>query len=155
MQLNSQPLSRLSRSPANSRRSSSVHRRPVQKSASSVRTGKQPRTVHIDVYCTGSDGESASSSMEDSSSSSSSIRSDPYLREYQDSVQNAMEMASNPSTNPTVYESFGMKLKHKRIEREKLPRKFFIDSGLRRTPSNSSIPKRGDLETPGKLRIIN
>lgn len=146
-----QPLSRFSRSPANSRRSPSLNRRRIQKSASSGRNGgKPPRTVHIDVYCTGSDGESVSSSMEDSSSSSG-----PSLREYHDSVQNEMEIASNPSTNPTVYESFGMKLKHKRAAREDLPRKFFIDTGLRRTPSNSNVPKRGDLRNNGECYIVN
>lgn len=80
--------------------------------------------------------------MEDSSSSSS----EPLTREYHPDVQNAMEMASN-STNPTVYESFAMKLKHKKVSREELPRKFLIDTGLRRTPSNMRVASiGGELE---------
>lgn len=106
-----------------------------------MNSGKPPRTVHIDVYCTGSDGDSLSSSMEDENSSSS----DPSaMRDYHPSVHNAMESASN-STNPTVYESFDMKLKHKRAAREELPRKFLIDNTPRRTPSYSNVPSRSKL----------
>lgn len=132
-------MNRLSRSPANSRRSSSL-RRPVrlQKSSSSRNGGKPPRTVHIDVYCTGSDRDSVSSSMDSSTTSS-----EPSTREYQIGVQNAMEMASN-STNPTVYQSYGMKLKHRRASKEDLPRKYLIDKETSQSHhSNGSI--RGEL----------
>ena len=120
-----------------------MDRRRIQKSASSGRNnnnaggGKAPRTVHIDVYCTGSDEDSLSS-MEDSSSE------DDHLGSYKRSSQrhSGFDNAS-VSTNPTVYESFDMKLKHRRASREELPRKFIIDNGVRRTPSVPNMPKRG------------
>lgn len=107
------------------------------------RNGKAPRTVHIDVYCTGSDGDSGSSSREDSLSSSSS--SDPSFGEYHPtSASNVIECASN-STHHTVYESQAMKLKHKRVEKEDLPRKYLIDKSTSRgnISSNSHVPSRG------------
>lgn len=103
------------------------------------RNGKQPRTVHIDVYCTGSDEDeeedSPSASAEESSSDS-----DPSMQHYHAGYQNAMEVASNNSTNPTVYENFAMKVKHKRASREELPRKFLIDTPIR-TPSYSNLSR--------------
>lgn len=95
------------------------------------------------MYCTGSDRDSVSSSMDDSSTTSS----DPPTREYHPGVQNAMEMASN-STNPTVYQSYGMKLKHRRASKEDLPRKYLIDNELRGTSYHSNGSSRGELFIP-------
>lgn len=99
---------------------------------------KPPRTVHIDVYCTGSDASSSSSSssVQDSSSSSDFSADARNLR---------LEKCPSHSTNPTVYESFGMKLKHKRAVGDELPRKYLIDAPQRTPPpSNANVPSRSE-----------
>ncbi|XP_055688943.1 uncharacterized protein LOC129793176 isoform X1 [Lutzomyia longipalpis] len=96
----------LSRSPLN--RYSPSYTSPT----SSKRGGsakKPPRTVHIDVYCTASDGDEGSSS---SSSSVSSENVDP------------VEDVESNSTPQTVYESQQMKLMHKRVGKFDLPRRL-------------------------------
>lgn len=69
---------------------------------------KPPRTVHIDVYCTASDGENSSTS----SSSVSSANRDP------------VEDVESNSTPQTVYESQQMKLMHKRAGKFDMPRRL-------------------------------
>ncbi|XP_055324979.1 dentin sialophosphoprotein [Sitodiplosis mosellana] len=72
---------------------------------------KPSRTVHIDVYCTGSDAEDSCSS--DSSSSSNSIEE-----------PNVVELESN-STPQTVYDSNQLKLHHTRVnDTQGLPRRI-------------------------------
>lgn len=77
---------------------------------------KPSRTVHIDVYCTGSDAEDSSSS--DNSSSNSNCSADPI------DVPSFLELESN-STPQTVYDSNQMKLQHIRVnEARDLPRRI-------------------------------
>ncbi|XP_055629648.1 serine-rich adhesin for platelets [Toxorhynchites rutilus septentrionalis] len=101
-------------SPSNTLQSSS-HRSSVKDDK------KKPRTVHIDVYCTGSDAESScsdeSSSLRSTSSSSSSgSRFD---------TSHLLEMKSTSNvTHPTIYESEEMKLRHKRAARHEIPRRL-------------------------------
>ncbi|XP_055379851.1 dual specificity protein kinase splA [Condylostylus longicornis] len=76
-------------------------------SSSKSDTKKPPRTVHIDVYCTGSDEE------EDEDDLDLSISSD----------ENKHDMESN-STPQTVLDTEQMLLKHQRAGKTDLPRKF-------------------------------
>lgn len=69
---------------------------------------KPPRTVHIDVYCTGSDAED--SSAEDDSEESS------YNHRIIDEESN--------STLQTVYDTDQMKLHHRIAEKNELPRRL-------------------------------
>lgn len=90
----------------------SPHRSPSNtlSPASSTRGNnhkKSPRTVHIDVYCTGSDAED--SSAEDDSEAS-----------Y---VHRIIEEESN-STPQTVYNSNQMKLNHRIADKNELPRRL-------------------------------
>lgn len=99
-----QPSRHVSRSP---------HRSPSNtlSPTSSIRGNnhkKSPRTVHIDVYCTGSDAED--SSAEDDSEASS----------YNNRV---IDEESN-STPQTVYKSDQMKLHHRIADKNELPRRF-------------------------------
>lgn len=74
---------------------------------------KPSRTVHIDVYCTGSDAEDSCSSDTSSSSSSNSIEE-----------PNVAELESN-STPQTVYDSNQLKLHHTRVnDTQDLPRRI-------------------------------
>lgn len=70
-------------------------------------TKKPPRTVHIDVYCTGSDGEDDDD--DDDSSQTSS--------------ENHNELESN-STPQTVLDTEQMLLRHQRAGKAELPRRF-------------------------------
>lgn len=78
---------------------------------------KPSRTVHIDVYCTGSDAEDSCSS--DTGSSSSNSSSSNSIEE-----PNVAELESN-STPQTVYDSNQLKLHHTRInDTQDLPRRI-------------------------------
>lgn len=82
---------------------------------------KPSRTVHIDVYCTGSDVED-SSSIENSSSNNSN-RSNSHSSDALD-APHMIDLESN-STPQTVYDSNHMKLQHVRINKAKeLPRRI-------------------------------
>lgn len=86
---------------------------PPSSSGTKPLARKPSRTVHIDVYCTGSD-------LEDSSSSSSSS----------DSIDepNIVELESN-STPQTVYDSNQLKLHHTRVAgSEDLPRRMIASN---------------------------
>ncbi|XP_055707643.1 uncharacterized protein LOC129804407 isoform X2 [Phlebotomus papatasi] len=85
---------------------------------------KPPRTVHIDVYCTASDGENSSTS----SSSVSSANRDP------------VEDVESNSTPQTVYESQQMKLMHKRAGKFDMPRRMGGSrSGLESSGSGTKL----------------
>lgn len=90
---------------------------------------KKPRTVHIDVYCTGSDAESSSSSDAESSarsvssSSSSGSRFDTSHFVELKSVAAAAAVA-NSASHPTVYESEECKVRHKRAAKHEVPRRL-------------------------------
>lgn len=67
---------------------------------------KKPRTVHIDVYCTGSE-------------------SDDQLSDGIDPINNLINDLDSNSTQQTVYNSNRMKLNHTRIkDADKLPRRI-------------------------------
>ncbi|XP_055609686.1 uncharacterized protein LOC129756721 [Uranotaenia lowii] len=104
-------------------------------------TKKKPRTVHIDVYCTGSDADSSSSSDESSvrtegSSSSSGSRFDTsHLQE--------LKSTSNV-THPTIYESEEMKLRHRRATKHEVPRRV-----AQQTVDQSTLSTIGSLKKAG------
>lgn len=76
---------------------------------SKTRNNKKPRTVHIDVYCTGSESEEKSS-------------------DYTDSLDNQLNRLESNSTQQTVFDSDRLKLRHTRIAKEeKLPRRIAIN----------------------------
>ncbi|XP_037044895.1 serine/arginine repetitive matrix protein 5 [Bradysia coprophila] len=91
---------------------------------------KSPRTVHIDVYCTGSDAED--SSAEDDSEASS------YNHRF-------IEEESN-STPQTVYNSEQVKLQHRIADKNELPRRF-ASQLYEKAPSPSPIQSRNHLLT--------
>ncbi|XP_058834660.1 uncharacterized protein LOC131691920 [Topomyia yanbarensis] len=110
---------------------------------SSVKDGKKkPRTVHIDVYCTGSDAESSSSSDESSvrsvSSSSPGSRFDTSYREP------AVIKPTTDVTQPTIYESEEMKLRHKRATKHEVPRRL-----MQHTAEQSTLSTVGSLKRTG------
>ncbi|KAJ4429440.1 hypothetical protein ANN_21609 [Periplaneta americana] len=83
------PAKRLSRSPARLR-----GRSPMLRKSGDAEGQRKPRTVHIDVYCTGSEDADASASSDDS------------------------DDASSPQT---VFESEKLKVVHSRVGRDRLP----------------------------------
>ncbi|XP_059612911.1 uncharacterized protein LOC132259341 [Phlebotomus argentipes] len=95
---------------------------------------KPPRTVHIDVYCTASDGE-------ENSSASSSSRS---------SSHDHVEDVESNSTPQTVFESQQMRLMHKRAGKFEMPRRMGgnrpgLDSTGSRMKSNLASLSRENL----------
>lgn len=104
---------------------------PDIKSPPSLRSAekKAPRTVHIDVYCTGSDAE-------DSSDSRSSSPSVDHFKEDE-----------SVSTPQTVYDSSQMHLKHQRVhDHHDLPRRL---GGNLTTDSRLNL---GRVDSPSNLR---
>ncbi|XP_037913006.1 uncharacterized protein LOC119652767 [Hermetia illucens] len=77
-------------------------------------TKKPPRTVHIDVYCTGSDAEDDDEDDVDDASS-------------QSSSNNPNEIESN-STPQTVFDTEQMHLRHQRAGKNELPRRLMAQS---------------------------
>lgn len=76
---------------------------------------KLPRTVHIDVYCTGSDVEETSSECSDSSSSTS--------------LKDRLHEDESNSTPQTVFDSNQMKLHHiRKANKEDLPRRIVVNN---------------------------
>lgn len=103
--------------------------------ASSKAGKKAPRTVHIDVYCTGSDAEEDSSDAS-SSSSAPSISHDQRTKE-DDSI----------STPQTVYDTNQFRLQHKRIDsHQDLPRRLGANLAA---PNNA---KANRVTSPTNLR---
>lgn len=83
---------------------------------------KPSRTVHIDVYCTGSDAEDSSNSSKSSSNTNSSHSDSSH--DSIDVPTNVIDLESN-STPQTVYDSNQLKLQHVRVKEAKtLPRRI-------------------------------
>ncbi|XP_062553018.1 uncharacterized protein LOC134218150 [Armigeres subalbatus] len=113
----------------------------LQSQHSSVKDGKKkPRTVHIDVYCTGSDAESSSSS-DDSSVRSASSSSASGSR-FDTSHLAELKAKPNPS-HPTVFESEDMKLRHKRAAKHEVPRRMV---------QQQAVVDQSTLSTVGSLK---
>ncbi|XP_055537529.1 uncharacterized protein LOC129725558 isoform X2 [Wyeomyia smithii] len=112
----------------------------LQSQRSSLKDSKKkPRTVHIDVYCTGSDAESSStdeSSIRSVSSSSSGSRFDTSHLEPIDT-----RTPSN-ATHPTIFESEEMKVHHKRAAKHDIPRRRL----LQQTVDQSTLSTTGSLK---------
>lgn len=100
---------------------------------------KPPRTVHIDVYCTGSDAEDDSSCA--SGSGSPSISNDQL---------NEDESISTPQT---VYDSNQMRLHHTRVDnRQDLPRRLGGVSTATSTAAQPSAAHTHRVTSPSDLR---
>ncbi|XP_035792133.1 uncharacterized protein LOC118466653 [Anopheles albimanus] len=103
-------------------------------SASAIK--KKPRTVHIDVYCTGSDVESSCSSNDDdddgsldgkslsshSSCSSGSRFDTSHMMELKSMA--AAASTSNPTQSQPIFESEEMRVRHKRAGKHEVPRRL-------------------------------
>lgn len=114
----------------------------LQSQRSSVKEGrKKPRTVHIDVYCTGSDAESSSSS--DESSGGRSASSSSSGSRFDTSHQVELKSGTNV-THPTIYESEEMKVRHKRAGKHEVPRRV-----LQQTVDQSTLSTIGSLKKAG------
>lgn len=102
---------------------------------------KPPRTVHIDVYCTGSDAEESSSgsSQRDDSSTSSDDSSQSQSLSPKQHIFNDNESNSTPQT---VFDSDEMKLHHTRVANKfELPRR--VAAQTPRQPT--TVPAPGNL----------
>lgn len=107
---------------------------PSSSSTAKPLAKKPSRTVHIDVYCTGSDVEDSSSGSGNSSSNSNGSNS-----HSSDSIDapNFIELESN-STPQTVYDSNQLKLQHVRVnETRNLPRRIVASKPQNYTNSSS------------------
>ncbi|XP_052897399.1 uncharacterized protein LOC128304277 [Anopheles moucheti] len=126
---------------------------------------KKPRTVHIDVYCTGSDAESGSdcdsccsfnegtkslpsSGMRSATSSNSSVSSGSRF-----DTSHMMEMKAaavypniDPS-HPTVYESEEIRVRHKRVGKHEVPRRL-----MQQTIDQNTLSTIGSLKRTGSAR---
>ncbi|EDS35200.1 protein kinase C [Culex quinquefasciatus] len=110
---------------------------------------KKPRTVHIDVYCTGSDAESSSSSDAESSArsvSSSSSSGSRFDTSHFVELKSAAAAAAvaNSASHPTVYESEECKVRHKRAGKHEVPRRL-----LQQTVDQSTLSTIGSLKKAG------
>lgn len=79
---------------------------------------KKPRTVHIDVYCTGTEQES---------SSASSSSSDDLANNYE------IEQVSSPQT---VYESSDVRISHVRADSKALPQRIAVETSATNQEDN-------------------
>ncbi|XP_049542050.1 uncharacterized protein LOC125955147 [Anopheles darlingi] len=109
-------------------------------SASASVIKKKPRTVHIDVYCTGSDVESSCSSNDDdddddgsldgkslsshSSCSSGSRFDTSHMMELKSMAAAAATATSNPTQSQPIFESEEMRVRHKRAGKHEVPRRL-------------------------------
>ncbi|XP_050096428.1 uncharacterized protein LOC126578163 isoform X2 [Anopheles aquasalis] len=109
-------------------------------SASASAIKKKPRTVHIDVYCTGSDAETSCSSNDDDdddddgsldgkslsshSSCSSGSRFDTSHMMELKSMAAAAASTSNPTQSQPIFESEEMRVRHKRAGKHEVPRRL-------------------------------
>ncbi|XP_062710341.1 uncharacterized protein LOC134288706 [Aedes albopictus] len=115
----------------------------IQSQRSSVKDSskKKPRTVHIDVYCTGSDAESSSPSSSDESSVRSASSSSASGSRFDTSHLAELKANSNLS-HPTVFESEEMKLRHKRAGKHEVPRRMI----------QQTVVDQSTLSTVGSLK---
>ncbi|XP_023177907.2 uncharacterized protein LOC111604184 [Drosophila hydei] len=97
---------------------------------------KKPRTVHIDVYCTGSEEDEEHADAEASSSDSDSSND-----------QKLYELDSN-STPQTVLDNEQMLLRHQRISGAALPRRL-----AQRSPQPSSKQQQQHQQQQQKLNL--
>ncbi|XP_058459794.1 uncharacterized protein LOC131435673 [Malaya genurostris] len=113
----------------------------LQSQHSSVKDDKKkkPRTVHIDVYCTGSDAESSSS--DESSVRSGSGSSSSSGSRFDTSHRTELKSSANV-THPTIYESEEMKLRHKRAAKHEVPRRLMQHN----TVDQSTLSTVGSLK---------
>lgn len=103
---------------------------------------KSPRTVHIDVYCTGSEAEDSDHSSISHSSSGSTSSEAARLATHPGYLVNDDDAASN-STPQTVFNANQIRLHHSRItNRRDLPRRLATAQS-----ESSSLPTQ-----PGNLR---
>ncbi|XP_052861214.1 uncharacterized protein LOC128268219 [Anopheles cruzii] len=125
-----------------------------QQSVASVSAAKKkPRTVHIDVYCTGSDAESSSScsdvdckSLSSHSSCSSGSRFDTsHMMELKSSNAAA---AQNPTDTQSIFESDEMKVRHKRAGKHDVPRRLMQQPIDQNTLSTIGSLRKGDDPRP-------
>lgn len=101
---------------------------------------KSPRTVHIDVYCTGSEAEDSDHSSTSHSSSGSTSSEAARLASHPGYFINDDDAASN-STPQTVFNANQIRLHHSRItNRRELPRRLTPASN-----ESSSLPQPGHL----------
>uniref|UniRef100_A0A182MDH0 Uncharacterized protein n=1 Tax=Anopheles culicifacies TaxID=139723 RepID=A0A182MDH0_9DIPT len=125
---------------------------------------KKPRTVHIDVYCTGSDAESGSecgsscSSNEGAKSLPSSGASSPTSSHssassgsrFDTSHMMELKAAALPNTDPahpTVYESEEIRVRHKRAGKHEVPRRL-----MQQTIDQNTLSTIGSLKRTGSTR---
>uniref|UniRef100_A0A182QFD5 protein kinase C n=1 Tax=Anopheles farauti TaxID=69004 RepID=A0A182QFD5_9DIPT len=130
---------------------------------------KKPRTVHIDVYCTGSDAESGSEcgsccSFHDeakslpssgTSSASSSHSSVSSGSRFDTSHMMELKAATHPindPTHPTVYESEEMRVRHKRAGKHEVPRRLMQQTNDQNTLSTIGSLKRTGSARHGRIR---
>uniref|UniRef100_A0A4Y0BPA7 Uncharacterized protein n=1 Tax=Anopheles funestus TaxID=62324 RepID=A0A4Y0BPA7_ANOFN len=125
---------------------------------------KKPRTVHIDVYCTGSDAESGSecgsccssnegaksllsSGASSGTSSNSSVSSGSR---FDTSHMLELKAAAHPNigpSHPTVYESEEMRVRHKRAGKHEVPRRL-----MQQTIDQNTLSTIGSLKRTGSAR---
>uniref|UniRef100_A0A182P3N8 C2 domain-containing protein n=1 Tax=Anopheles epiroticus TaxID=199890 RepID=A0A182P3N8_9DIPT len=137
---------------------------------------KKPRTVHIDVYCTGSDAESGSEcgsccssndgakslpSSEGGSSASSSHSSVSSGSRFDTSHMMELKAAAaasaappnlDSSHPPTVYESEEMRVRHKRAGKHEVPRRLMQQNIDQNTLSTIGSLKRTPSARHGRPR---
>ncbi|CAD7013989.1 unnamed protein product [Ceratitis capitata] len=85
---------------------------------------KKPRTVHIDVYCTGSEDEDDDGGGgEDEGDHADAEASSDASHDEEDDASKRFDLESN-STPQTVFDNEQLLLKHKRITGQALPRRL-------------------------------
>lgn len=105
--------------------------------ASSAEPQKKPRTVHIDVYCTGSEDDEQA----DGESSSDS-----------DDQDKKHDQESN-STFQTVMDNEQMRLRHQRITGQALPRRLADPQPQQKISPNTPILSKQPSEESGDLKL--
>ncbi|XP_017464234.1 PREDICTED: uncharacterized protein LOC108357673, partial [Rhagoletis zephyria] len=102
---------------------------------------KKPRTVHIDVYCTGSEDDEEGAEGEDegdNADAEASISSD------EENASKHHDLESN-STPQTVFDNEQLLLKHKRITGQTLPRRWQQTEKRSVEQAHTQAPQAGDL----------
>uniref|UniRef100_A0AAG5DCC6 Uncharacterized protein n=1 Tax=Anopheles atroparvus TaxID=41427 RepID=A0AAG5DCC6_ANOAO len=153
-------LLRTSVSPANPIISPSNTIRSQQSSVLNTSVAKKkPRTVHIDVYCTGSDAESFSSSSCCSSSGDDEENSQGGISSSCSSgsrfdTSHMMELKSNSKmAHPSIFESEEMKVRHKRAGKHEVPRRLMQQPIEQNTLSTIGSLKKSAGESSRHGRI--
>ncbi|XP_053662444.1 uncharacterized protein LOC128711587 [Anopheles marshallii] len=140
----------------------------IRSQQSSVRdtsvTKKKPRTVHIDVYCTGSDAESesdcgsccsfnegtkslSSSGAPSAASSNSSVSSGSRFDTSHMMELKAAAYSNIDPSHPTVYESEEIRVRHKRAGKHEVPRRL-----MQQTIDQNTLSTIGSLKRIGSAR---